>query len=132
MCITHVHTCTLARMYTHAHTHAKAKQKQSLQLPLYGHASQWSALGHLCATQVLGVSAGMPSWGGTSNLQEAVPCLTDEGVGIRSPTWTFNSYMRHGQLSIWFPSLYQVPIDVTARWAVSPVGTRPPGPHFNS
>ena len=34
--------------------------------------------------------------------------------------------MRHGQLSIYFPSLYQVPIDVTAGWAASPVGTRPP------
>ena len=30
------------------------------------------------------------------------------------------------------PSLHQVPIDVTAGWAASPVGTRPPGPHFNS
>ena len=40
--------------------------------------------------------------------------------------------MRHGQSSICFPSLHQVPIDVTAGWAASPVGTRPPGPHFNS
>ena len=40
--------------------------------------------------------------------------------------------MRHGQLSICFPSLHQVPIDVTAGWAASPVGTRSPGTHFNS
>ena len=74
----------------------------------------------------------MPSWGRTSNPQEAVPCLTVEGVGTQSPTCTFTCYMRHGQLSICFPSLHQVSIDVTAGWAASPVGTRPPGPHFNS
>ena len=88
--------------------------------------------GHLCATQVLRVSAGMPSWDKTSNLQEAVPCLTGESVGNQSPTWTLNCYMRHEQLSICFSSLLQVPIDVTAGWAASPVGTRPPGPHYNS
>ena len=38
--------------------------------------------------------------------------------------------MRQRQLGIiCFPSLYQVPIDVTA---VSPVDTRPPGPHLYS
>ena len=74
----------------------------------------------------------MPSWGRTSNPQKAVPCLTVEGVGTQSPTWTFNCYMRHGQLSICFPSLHQIPIDVTAGWAASSVGTRPPGPPFNS
>ena len=74
----------------------------------------------------------MPSWGRTNNLQEAVPCLTVEGVGTQSPTCTFNCYMRHGQLSICFPSLRQVPIDVTPGWAAPPVGTRPPGSHFNS
>ena len=34
-------------------------------------------------------------------------------------------------VGICFPSLHQVPDDVTAGWAASPVGTRPPGPHFN-
>jgi len=35
---------------------------------------------------------------------------------------------RHGQqFDICFPSLHQ---DVTAGWAASPVGTRPPGPHL--
>jgi len=39
--------------------------------------------------------------------------------------------VRHGQqFDICFPSLHQVPIDVTAGWAASPVGTRPPGPHL--
>ena len=70
----------------------------------------------------------MPSWGRTSNPQKAVPCLTVEGVGHLD----LHCYMTHGQLSICFPSLHQVPIDVTAGWAASPVGTRPPGPHFNS
>ena len=120
-------------MYIHVHllTHTTHTQ-QSLQLPLGGHTAQWPALGHLCATQVLWVSAGMSSWGRTSNPRETVPCLTGEGVGTQSPTWTFNCYMRHGQFSICFPSKHQVPIDVTAGWAASPVGTRPPGPHFNS
>ena len=89
----------------------------------------------------------MPSWDRNSNPQEAVPCLTGESVGTRSPTWIINCYMRHGQLSICFPSLHQVPID---GWAASPVYTRYPlmlqlggllprltpdhhaGPHFNS
>ena len=70
----------------------------------------------------------MHSWGRTSNPQEVVPCLIVEGVGHLD----LHCYMRHGQLSICFPSLHQVPIDVTAGWATSPVGTRPPGPHFNS
>ena len=105
---------------------------QSLQLPLHGPATQWPALGHLCVTQVLWVTPGIPSWGRTGNLQGAVLCLTGEGVDTQSPTWTFHCYMRHGQLSICFPSLHQVPINVTTGWAASPVGTRPPGPHFNS
>ena len=66
--------------------HVKAKTKPSasvLALP------SESALGHLCATQVLGVSAGKFSWGRTGNPQEVVPCPTGEGAGTQSPTWTF-------------------------------------------
>jgi len=61
-------------------------------------------------------------------MQEAVPCLTDEGVNTQDihplcETWT---------VGICFPILHQVPIDVTAWWAASPVDTRPPGPHLYS
>ena len=91
----HVHTHTHTHTYIHTHTQSKAKPSA---------AGMWSRCGHLCTTQVLWVSTSMQSWGRTSSPQEAVPCLTGEGVGTRSPTWTFNCYMRHGQLSICFPS----------------------------
>ena len=93
-----LHSQTLhyvARTHTHAHAHTHAHTKAKPLALLRGHAAQWPALGHLYATQVLWVSAGMPSWGRTSNPQEAVPCLTGEGVGTRSPTWTFTCYIRH-------------------------------------
>ena len=40
--------------------------------------------------------------------------------------------MRQGELGICFPSLHQVPIDVTVGWAASPVDNGPPGPHLYS
>ena len=43
-----------------------------------------------------------------------------------------NDLTPQGQLGICFPSLHQVPIDVTAGWAASPVDTRPPDPYLNS
>ena len=40
-----------------------------------------------------------------------------DGVGTRSPTWT-TPISGHGQqFDICFPSYYQVPIDVTAKWS---------------
>ena len=53
----------------------------------------------------------------TSTPQEAVLYLTDEDVGT---------------VDICYPSLHQVPIDVTAGWVASPVGTRPPGLYLHS
>ena len=118
----HIHTHMFACSHTqHTHTQQRTKQKQSLlaaakrsRLP------SEPALGYLCATQVLGVSSSKSSWGRTSSLQGAVPCLTDEGVGTQSPTTAFTHYARHGQFGVCFPSLYQ------------PVNTRPPGPHLYS
>ena len=43
--------------------------------------------------------ANPPGAGLYSNLQEAVPCLTGEGVGTQSSTWTVVHYMIHGQLA---------------------------------
>jgi len=52
-----------------------------------------------------------------------------DGVGTRGPTWT-TPISGHGQhFDIFFPSYYQVSIDVIAGWAASPVYTRSP---FNS
>ena len=60
-------------------------------------------------------------WGGLLYTQ-------GDGVGTRSPTWT-TSVSGHGlQFDIYLvsPLYYQVPIDVTARWVVSPFDTRSP------
>ena len=69
----------LAMTHTHAYTHAcahihtqKAKPWAAVQAQSY--LPSELALGHLCATQVLGVSADKSSWDRTSNPQEAVPC----------------------------------------------------------
>jgi len=53
-----------------------------------------------------------------------VGLLTCGGV-YHLKVWVSNCYARQGQLGICFPSLHQVPIDVTAGWAASPVDTRP-------
>ena len=42
------------------------------------------------------------------------------------------SLARQGQLSICFPSLHQVLIDVTVGWAAYPVDARPLDSHLNS
>ena len=71
------------------------------------------AMGYLCTTQVLCVSAGK-SW--TSNSQKAVLlCLTIEGVSSQSPTWTFTHCVRQGQLA--FASPVKVP-------TASPIDTK--------
>jgi len=50
----------------------------------------------------------------------------NRGRRTHSSTTTSHHKMRKGQLSICFPSYYQVPIDVTAGWDVSPVNMRSP------
>ena len=70
--------CLSSPSLTHARTHTHT-QKQSLRL-MWSPLVSEPALGHLCAARVLEVNTGMSSWGRTSDPQEAVPCLTYEGV----------------------------------------------------
>jgi len=51
--------------------------------------------------------------------QEDCPSLTDRSCGTQGFAVTSHHYMKQEQLSIYFPSYHQVPIDVTAGWAVS-------------
>jgi len=86
----------LNHSHTHTHTHTHTEQKGK---PFGSHwvvtPTQWLALGHLCATLVLWVSAGKSSWGRTSNPQEV---YHDSQVVTQSPTWILNYCARHGQL----------------------------------
>ena len=106
VCLIHTHTRACARARTYVQTHMqKGKAKPSAVLAQL-HLTSESTLGHLCTTQVLEVSADKSSW-----------------------DWISNPY-HVSQVKVWAPevppgssppSQYQVPIDVTDGWAVSPI-----------
>jgi len=93
--------CTPACTQRHRHaTHKKAKAKSKVfWLLLNSHTYPVTSTGApVCYSGTVN-----QRWqillGRISDPQEAVPCLTDKGVGTRSPTWILTYYARHGQLS---------------------------------
>ena len=72
---THADTDT----HTHTETHTKQKNKPSSAVVTQSN-------GHLYTTQVLRVAYANHPGGRSGTLQVAIPCLTSECVGIRSPT----------------------------------------------
>ena len=74
-------------------------------------------------TQALRVSASKSIWGRASTLQMGCTMSLDDGVGTQSPTRSTPISETWTAVDICFPSYYQVPIDVTARWAPSLVNT---------
>jgi len=116
----------VSKVHTYTHTH-QAKQskaygsraKYSYFHPVNQHWDGCAPLRHLSLVQANPPGAGLVTHRRTVQVS-----------GIAEPEVPQQPQYHQGQLSICLSSKHQVPIDVTAGRATSPVGTRPPGPHL--
>ena len=122
---------THARTHARTHTYTRKQCKRKTKPPAaMRNIAITAPLGCLCTTQALKPCAADPPGAGLVTRRRTVQVSWREVVEPSTTTSTPLSETR--TLGHCFPSLHQVPIDVTAGWAASPVDTRPPGPHLNS
>ena len=85
-----------------------------------------AALGCPCTTQALEAN---PPGAGPVTRRTTAQVSWREAAEPKVPQQPQHHQVRQGQLGICFPSLHQLPIDVTAGWAAPQLT---PGPHLNS